>query len=98
MKTRVMCWLVGFLLWLAIGSGELCSAGAAADVIQVGSMWKDNAGHTLIILERKGGTYRGRFMRNDQFIREVTGSVAGNKISWLANDVNPIKGKALCGT
>ncbi len=92
MKTSLMCWLIGVSLCFAFGSNELCSAGDAADVIQVGSTWQDNVGHTLIILERNGGTYRGRFTKNDQFVREVTGPTAGNKISWLAKDVNPIKG------
>ena len=92
MKTTMRYWLIGILLCLVFGPRDLCQAGEAADAIQAGSTWQDNAGRTLIILQRMGGTYRGRFTKNDQFIREVTGSVTGDKISWLAKDVSAIKG------
>ena len=84
--------LLAVYVCLTFGGGNLCWAAEPADVIRAGSVWTDDAGHSLIILERNNTTYRARFTKNNQFIREVTGPITGDKISWLAKDVNPIKG------
>lgn len=70
-------------------------AGAPADAFQTGSLWTDeSAGLTLSVFERGAGAFRARFVIRDTVVREITGTVTGDRISWLAKDVKNIKGNA----
>jgi len=60
--------------------------------IQPQSVWRGEGGHCLTILERKGNTFRGRFDIGSAISREMTGTVMGRSIIWLARDVHPIRG------
>jgi len=82
--------LVGLCCALLVAGNRV--QGDATDAIQPGAVWQDDEGRSLTILERNGGTYRGRFTKGSLFDREVTGPVSGDKISWFARDVHPAKG------
>jgi hypothetical protein len=80
----------------AVNTGSNTQFSSAPDpsaVIQPQSVWRGDRGHCLTILERQGNTFRGRFDVGPSITREVTGTVAGRNISWLAKDVHAIRGK-----
>ncbi len=65
-----------------------------ADPFQEKSVWVSTAGQqkTLTVIERKGETFRARFEIGVGFERVVSGTVKDGKISWLAKDVQAIRG------
>ena len=76
------------------------AAGVPADVVQAKSVWSSEFGgatHVLTIIDRQGDTFRARFeiaiKGKAIIIRDVTGPVKGNQISWLAKNVHATKGK-----
>jgi len=77
---------------LAIQPPVAKAAGAPADAIQPNSVWVGEK-LTLTILERTGDTFRARFETGNA-VREITGTVKDNKISWLAKDVHAVRGDA----
>ena len=68
------------------------AATAPADAIQPGSSWRNNSDDVLTIVERNGDTFCARFEHRKAFIRELSGHVRGNQISWLAKDVRAVRG------
>ena len=68
---------------------------ATSDPFQTGSVWSgEERGYhqTLTILERSATTFRARFEIGTIIVREITGSVKGNRISWFGKDVHATKG------
>ena len=69
-----------------------------ADVIQPHSVWhsedSSKTKYVLQILERQGDTFRARFEVDGNIVREVTGVIKGNTISWLAKDVRVVSGSS----
>jgi TolB-like protein len=61
-----------------------------SNAIQPNSVWRDEE-RTLTILERKGDTFRARFETRNA-VREVTGLVKDNQLSWLAKDSHSLRG------
>lgn len=68
------------------------AAGSPADAIQPNSVWQDGRSVTLTMLERNGNTFRAR-VNSGKAVREVTGTVKDDTISWLAKDVRAISGE-----
>ena len=66
------------------------------DLVLLGTIWiTDGKDHQrLTITERTGGTFRARFEVGPNILRDLRGTVTGDKISWFAKDTIPIKGKA----
>ena len=67
------------------------TAGSPADAIQPNSVWRDG-NKVLTILERKGDAFRARFDVGQGIVREVTGPIKDDKLSWLAKDVRAVRG------
>jgi len=67
------------------------AAGSPADAIRPNSVWEAAHGMKLTILERNGGTFRAR-LQAGKSDREVSGTVKGDTISWLAKDVRATSG------
>jgi hypothetical protein len=64
-----------------------------ADPFQPKSTWvNDKPKMTLTVIERKGNTFRARFVAGDTIEREVRGTIKDGKVSWLAKDVRALKG------
>jgi hypothetical protein len=62
------------------------------DLFQLNSVWVSDAPkRVLTVLERKGDTFRAKFLIG-AIERDVTGTVKNGKISWLAKDVRAYKG------
>jgi hypothetical protein len=85
--------LIAVMMSMAVPAGKGQQQSSEADVIQGGSRWRNPAnGSTFTILERRGETFRARFENPPTFIREVTGKVVGNQISWLGKHDRAILG------
>ncbi len=67
-----------------------------ADPFQEKSVWVNTAGasKTLTVIERKGETFRALLTIGGTIERLVSGTVKDGKISWLAKDVQVIRGGA----
>lgn len=69
-------------------------AAEPVDAVQPGAVWRDEPGRrTLMILDRQGETFRGRFQLGENIVREMTGTAKGSRIFWLSKDVKAVKGK-----
>jgi hypothetical protein len=63
------------------------------DPFRAKSVWiNDEQKMNLTVLERKGETFRARFVIGPTIDREVTGTVKDGKLSWLAKDVKAVNG------
>ena len=70
-------------------------ATAPADPFKTDTVWVNKEQkQTLTVLERKGETFRARFVIGETIDREIAGTVKDGKLSWLAKDVKAIKGTA----
>jgi hypothetical protein len=65
-----------------------------ADAFQTGSVWVSDRDHVLTVLERRNDRFKARFEigGRSEIIREVTGTIGGNEIKWLARDVIAVRG------
>jgi hypothetical protein len=64
-----------------------------ADPFKANSVWVDGT-RALTVLERRGETFRARFVIGTTIDREVTGTIKDGKVAWLSKDVRPLKGGA----
>jgi len=65
------------------------------DPFQVKSVWvSENPTRTLTVLERKGETFRARFVLLEKNEFEFTGTVKEGKVVWFLKDVRIIRGTA----
>lgn len=65
------------------------------DPFQENSVWSgvhNGVTQTLTVTERKGEQFKARFLNGNVVDREVSGTVKGGKVIWLAKDVRVIKG------
>ena len=76
---------------------------AIEDSFQPGTVWdgeskqiigKDKSTHrvSLVVLERSGEQFKARFEVGKNIVREVSGTIKGDKIAWLEKDVKTIRG------
>ena len=68
---------------------------AMADPFQEKSVWASAAlevEHVLTVTERKGDTFKARFVGKDYWDRAVSGTIMDGKVVWLAKDVVAVKG------
>jgi hypothetical protein len=67
---------------------------APADLLQVGTIWIGDGRQKLTVLERQGEVIVARFERTGAgpFIHIVHGTVKDGKFSWLAANVEGVKG------
>jgi hypothetical protein len=68
----------------------------ASDLAQAGTVWVDDAGdRSLEIVTRSGESFQGKFItRSGKLERNVAGTIKDGNISWLARDVQAVKGGA----
>jgi len=60
---------------------------------QVRSVWvSDNPAMSLTVTERRGGTFRARFLIGEKIDRDVIGTIKDNKLTWLGKDAKALKG------
>jgi hypothetical protein len=84
--------IVFYCLWSRLPTIVNGAENVPASIIQAGAVWRDET-RVLTILERNGAQFRGRFEIADKIVREFTGEVKDNEISWLAKNVRAIRGK-----
>jgi serine/threonine protein kinase len=65
-----------------------------ADAFKANSVWVSNSEPriTLTVIERDGDKFVARFVIGNVIEREIRGTFAAGKVSWLAKDVLAIKG------
>lgn len=59
---------------------------------QRNSVWSDG-GLKLTVIDQRGETFRAK-LENSEWSRNIKGTFRGGKVTWLAKDVQPIKGSA----
>ncbi len=63
------------------------------DPFRAGSVWTSEGGQrprtVLLVLERSGERFKGRFVTSDEPLRflEITGTIRDRRVSWLGKDV-----------
>ena len=89
-----MLFLFAFLTLPPQPSGAQPGKGSTLpDPFLVNSVWSSSGqGMTLRVLERNGETFRGRFVVGEGIERVLNGTVKGKTVSWLAENVQAIKG------
>jgi hypothetical protein len=75
-----------------IVAGKPAAAQLPDDTLQVGTVWvNDKLNFVLTVIARRGDSVRARF-EGKGFIRIVLGVVKDGKVTWLAKDVQAVKG------
>src|SRR5262245_58782358 len=91
-----LCWILAVFVSFTPRPGsaqpEKRSA-TPADRWPVDSVWvNEDMKLRLTILERKGESFRAKLVAGDAIERTFTGTIKGNKVAWLAKDVQATKG------
>jgi hypothetical protein len=64
-----------------------------ADPFADNSMWiNEEMKATLTVVERKGESFRAKFVIGETIDRDISGTVKDPKVTWLATDVRAVKG------
>ena len=65
----------------------------AADPVQANTVWKNDNGNQILVSRREGAAFYARYSwGKGNGIREVKGTVNGDKAGWLGKDAKNIKG------
>ena len=74
-------------------TGQPAEAAAPSDIAQPGMTWAEG-GESFSILWRGGEWFQGRYVHDSgREVREMTGNIKGDCISWQGKDVHKILGK-----